>query len=1250
MMKYLLTLLLILSALSLPPVHAVDENGPLPFTISQYTVEPITVQWAKAPYITECNKVYELEYTVSNSSKNAVKCELLFYSTDTIFPVDESGKQAAKIHKEITVPASGKIKGIFKFLAGEGTYRNVHYPLHLKATFNENGKKKTVHAARVIETDLSAPVKKMEKTIVRNGGISLLGKSYTALYQFDDKKPVVMGENFTGRDPDCSGSCTLTVESVSGKSERVFSMHPPYRPKGGKMFFEYPVVLPDKNGLTFTYYGAKSQNLEAAEKSDGVQFRFYIRKANGERVLLDTLDALERAWTSHTVPLDDWKGLECTFIIECNPGPKNKTNFDSCLLGGLLINTSEGRALKKDETSRRHYVFNLSGKRKAVIEAGENGLLDAKITLGDSKSKVSFDGVYIAVDDFFLNDDNARFTEDPVIEWKDKVLTCRYSLIHEDQISKVTLRARSYKGMLIIDVPDENPLKIGGLSLGAADKKAARCYFGHGYVVEQPKKVIIYGGGHGLSTSHVGFDFVNGPSLLMGTSLAPDNLKIDPDKNIYSLEITDKTSLALLPADSAFQAAIEYRKTCPWYGKPGPGVAQKIGRMVFDVWGGSAAVLTPKMKKVLEYGVTDSLFLQHVTQRWGYDIKLPDIWEPDSDTNHVIGPGSGPVEELRQFNLLCAKYGVPFGIHDNYIDFYPDADDFSYKYITFNQLGQPQKAWINPRLARSYKWRPELFGTFLERNMKICNRYMPEMDAYFVDVFSAAGVRVGHGQDGSYIPRHVTVANWKKAFDTISTYLSQKDKSGKIRPGITSSEAGDDFLIGSLDGADAQWLELRPTSNRYALYCPCGDWERTPWFSAVNHTNFIRHGAGYSSRYQMMRGRTYHGIGSDDYICSEILGGLCLMTDRTSFYPDSIRKHYLAQHVARAIAESELVSVSFENGEDGKPTIHRQKVIWSNGYEVYANRSADNWKVRDYILPEYGWSVYDKDGKFLAGIVCDPNNTSNIVELSQRPDSFYLNGRGYRMASSYQIIPVLNKFIDLGNGKFEVHVDWKAGTSLPVDASVFVHIFSEKDGFREMGWYAGGERPVIPTSQWGIKDKNRDTTVVKTGVGQILTVPKNLKDGVYHILVGLYDSKGSGSRFELEADSVAGISRYTVALLNIKRENEKVNVSVDKFDPKTMQINNVRTIARYQGNRNPFAWRGVETKGAVSVSVEKDSWKVLPLPMIASFEITLDEKVIGRIVKAVSFQGKTIAIHRSGSKVSFKVETGEAVPYEVRFN
>ncbi len=1247
-MKHWIMMLLMLALFSGLQVKGVEKDGPLPFTISKYTVEPITVEWDNASYVTELNKIYELGCLISNSSDKPVSCRILFYSTDTIYPVDASNQKTTKTEKTVEIPAKGKIREIFRYLAGDGTYRNVHYPLHLKAFFKGgDGKEKTVHAARILETDLPDVAKKIEKTVIKNGGISLFGKDYIAKYQFDNKEPVLIGDNFTGTHSICRASCSPSRAINGGKSERVFALHPPFVPKGGKLFLEYPIVLPNKKGLVFTYYGSKGPSKEVEEKSDGVQFKLYVRESNGANVLLDTLDAVKCDWISHTVSLDRFAGKDLVLILECNPGPKNITNFDSCQLGGLLINTTEGRPLSaKKDSPQRHYVFNLGGGKKAIVETGENGLLDAKITLGNAKSNVSFNGVRIAVDGFFLNDPNARFTETPKMEWRDKELTCRYSLLHEDAVSAVTLRARAHKGMFIIDVPDENPLEIGGLSLGPADKKAPRYYFGHGYVVDRPKKIIIHGGGHGLSTSHVGFDFENGPSLLMGSSLAPDFLNIDPDKNIYTLEVTDKTSLALLPADNIFQAAVEYRKSCSWYGKPSPGVARKTGRFVFDVWGESAADLTPKAKLVFGYGVTDSLFLQHVTQRWGYDIKLPDIWEPDSDTGHVVNPGSGPVEELRQFNKLCAEYGVPFGIHDNYIDYYPDADEFSYKYVSFLPNGQPMKAWLNPGRARSYKWRPDLFEPFLDRNMKICNRYMPEMNAYFVDVFSAAGIGVYYKQDGSYIPRHVTIDRWKKAFEKISKYLTVKDKNGKSMPGITSSEAGDDFLIGSLDGADAQWLELRSDPGRFALYCPCEDWERTPWFAAVNHTNFIRHGAGYSSRYEMTRSRTYHGICSDDYICSEILGGLCLMTDRGSFYPDSIRKHYLAQHVARAIGESELVSVDFEKDQNGKPTIHRQRVVWSNGYEVFANRSADDWKVRDFVLPEYGWSVYDKEGKFLAGVVRDPVHSTSIVELSQRSDSFYLNGRGYSMTSSYKIEPKLNKMIDLGDGRFKVFVDWKAEAKLPDDANVFVHIFAPKDRFMSEGWYAGGEKPKTPTSQWGVKKDGLDTTLVETGRNQIMTVPKNLPEGTYHILVGLYTSS---TRFNLEMESVAGSSRYTIGLLKIKRVNGKITLAVENFDSQKETLNNVRTIARYHGNKTPFTFRGVETKGAVSVTPGSDSWKILPLPVIPKFEIALDEKVIGKTVDRIVLNGVPVDVRRNGSKAVFEAEAKNVNLYEVKF-
>ena len=43
----------------------------------------------------------------------------------------------------------------------------------------------------------------------------------------------------------------------------------------------------------------------------------------------------------------------------------------------------------------------------------------------------------------------------------------------------------------------------------------------------------------------------------------------------------------------------------------------------------------------------------------------------------------------------CKNHGVLFAPHDNYIDLYPDAEDFSYDDVTFNPVGQPVRAYPN---------------------------------------------------------------------------------------------------------------------------------------------------------------------------------------------------------------------------------------------------------------------------------------------------------------------------------------------------------------------------------------------------------------------------------------------------------------------------------------------------------------------------------------------------------------------------
>ena len=169
------------------------------------------------------------------------------------------------------------------------------------------------------------------------------------------------------------------------------------------------------------------------------------------------------------------------------------------------------------------------------------------------------------------------------------------------------------------------------------------------------------------------------------------------------------------------------------------------------------------MKQAFAYGLKDSLLLIHNWQRWGYDYRLPDVWPPN--------PQFGALEEMQEISKVCAAADVPWGLHDNYIDFYPDAAGFSYDHITFNEQGQPKKAWINlGRDAQSYQWRPDQIMPFVQRNVKLIQDGV-HPTASFLDVFAASGTFDYYDREGKFHPKTETRKCWGDVFAWIRETL-----------------------------------------------------------------------------------------------------------------------------------------------------------------------------------------------------------------------------------------------------------------------------------------------------------------------------------------------------------------------------------------------------------------------------------------------------------------------------------------------
>ena len=132
---------------------------------------------------------------------------------------------------------------------------------------------------------------------------------------------------------------------------------------------------------------------------------------------------------------------------------------------------------------------------------------------------------------------------------------------------------------------------------------------------------------------------------------------------------------------------------------------------------------------------------------------------------------SGPSRTCRQIAEVCAAHDIPWGLHDNYIDFYPDAEGYSYDHICFTEAGQPIRAWLNEgREAQSYRWRPDRFMPWLQRNLELIKPNLKPTH-YFIDVFTSIDCFDYYDRAGDYHSMLETRKCWGEAFAWIRDYL-----------------------------------------------------------------------------------------------------------------------------------------------------------------------------------------------------------------------------------------------------------------------------------------------------------------------------------------------------------------------------------------------------------------------------------------------------------------------------------------------
>ncbi len=1268
------------------------------YTCHQTTVGPLKMYFGTPNRLSQQEIIKELDVPLplkvkfENSSEAGLPIKLTFKTIETMELLDTDPTSKDMLTQRLEIPAKGTSEVEIKVAARKGTY-TAHYPVRLDVEFDVDGKPTTANIIQVVETELPSsgtpknpmlgqtvddPKLLPLNTLPERGGLFLPKlDTYRAVWNHDGKPQQVLPVGFQGSDKTSSASISRTSMDRNGIGRQSLGMHPPYKGGVGNVAVEYRVKLPETKPLTLSFFTAVRSVTPPESPSDGLTYRV---KADGKTVY--EKNSAETDWGAHEVDLSAFAGKEILLTLESDPGPKRNTNCDQCYWGDVILVAGETPTVLSAEAKQKLFeenlqavktgksespktkIFQLDGGLVGAVSFGENGFVDGVIGLGNAEKQVQFDGLRVWVKGQAIGSSPTSLAYGPWVPKGEQLknapprppkkvgdATQRNPRTDNSTSFSQELEINGCRGTLFFDLTKNGPALqftvdaseidlIDRIEFGPATRHASRVYYGHGYCIVEPEAFTASAGGHNMSTSHVGMDFENGLSVLQASSFPPDRFIVDPKSKRYTLAVHPSTTMTLLPGTAgALDCAVRFRPLHET--KPSAGFKTKAGRFVFEIWGAKYKDHTETVELAVKYGLTDALLIVHNWQRYGYDNRLPDIWPPNAV--------HGTLAEMQETLKLCDKHGIQYGLHDNYIDFYPDADEFGFDVTTFFENGRPKPAWNNYGIeALSYQFRPDHVQRFLERNLDLMIPELPQ-STYFVDVFTSIPPVDYFDREGNFHSRIESQYCWAKAFDTIRDRLSKANPN--FPSATTISEAGMDSLIGHLDGADCQFMYISPEQGEFRIPVKCKEWSRVPWFDAVHHTKFSQHGVGYSNRYEAQRGRAVHGIESDDYITSEILTGHALMVDLGSWRRGAIRKYWLAQDLIRNLADKNIEKVEFAEGN-----VQRQMIRWNDGTFIYVNLGETDWSIQhtEVTLPQYGFWAICPISKNNFSITAIARINGRICEQSSSFDKdgksiAYVNARQKGAEGVLPITPSLNAFKYLGDNRFTATFKWNAKEPATKDFNVFVHAVEKRNNRRMKINEAvlGGGYPTTPSSQWK-GEIVTDNHCPKNADGQpVLTIPDDLPAGRYHFAVGLYDPKSNGQRARLLGYN-AGNDRFTVGWLVIERKgsslgegklNKVSNIAVEKFEWDEIDL-----YERLLPPKEPVDFGYCKTKGAFKIEADLKSKTatVTPLPDEPATEIALgrDDEEIGSVksVKAIDADGKELR------DVPFTFKKGEKHP------
>jgi hypothetical protein len=1095
----------------------------------------------------------------------------------------------------------------FTVQAGKGTYE-AHYPIHAYARFVHEGKPVAAHPILIVPTRLGTPPEAQTQTPPEWKPYRMTRTGERAVWQLPARRAVVqvfgqgsrtMPPGWQGSEPTTGAVVEVRSQAIGPDRHEVLMIHPPYRDgRIGTALAEFPLVLPKTRPITLRFANAVTSD----GQGDGVTFRIRVLPFDAPpgqlgAVVFERHSAAKDRGEPGAADLGRYAGRTIRLQLESHPGPRNNTSWDqSFWIEPTLVAGTPARPAPFPPTGSAGSIAlgtvrvgqgQGQGQGQSQSEAavrvwpGARGLLDAAVGIECPGHPVYFRGFEVRVLGTRLDDPRSPIGLAAVrAEHEQAAGAGAYRVRHEFQgpagtftlIGQLTVESGVVRAHFHLeDLPPQKPWQatyLEAVALGPWSRPARQVYAGHGNVVRDPEAFALEFDGHKLATSFIGIDFRDGPSVVQGVDVPPARFEVNPGERHYSIEAPHALTFTLIAAENVFDAAKVWRTVNGL--KPADGVARAAGRFVFDLWSGHYADSARLLRQSFRYGLTDTMVVWHNWQRFGYDYRLPDIYPPS--------PQLGTEDQLKDLIAACKSAGTLFALHDNYIDFYPDADEFSYeRNIAFSAGGRPVKAWLNEgRGAQSYRYRADRAAPYLKRNLELIRANLAPT-AYFIDVWSSIQPYDYWTSDGLFRDRADTRTTWGELFAWIRNEL------GDHAPQL--SESGHDQLIGWLDGAQTNHFRVGPpvpvpvpvpgSDHGWTIDWRCADAERTPWFDTAHHDRFILHGAGYSTRYAGGLDPRLHGIDSDDYIATEVLTGHPAMVSEP-FGRAVVRKHWLLNDLMRALALRTIEAVEYV-GDD----LHRQHVRWSGGGEVWVNRGDSDWTIagQGQVLPPYGFLARVPTGTG-SGIVeaSITRRAGLIMEEARSQGQFYVNGR-LLMDGPARIRPEVVAFQGTTGGGFDLTLQWRADDPIPPGFQPFLH-FCDEAG--KIVFQARHE----PATFDGDGERERSGLIRATAKGQ---VPAGVEPGTtFELRAGLYNPDG-GPRLALTGPA-DGESRIRLGRLRVKEKGGLV------WTPHPAPAEPDPVLARQNPEGTPIDFGPLTTAGGVRLTRDGQALVITPLP------------------------------------------------------